>query len=158
MGLFSRIFRKSSPKVVSGKNPGSGWTFANRFNQARGGRAGGYGAITFGNIMNAHSSAEEIADEWELDGDGCEFIHPSFGMNCYDKAYEEEYMKAEIMATMMGAMGIMVDAEDLIDWDAVYEKAYEYACELAQMYIDGMTWIPRPIINYAYYDVSGHNG
>ena len=158
MGLFSGLFRKSTPKIVSGKNPGSGWVYANRFNKARGGRAGGYGAITFGNIMNAHSDAEEITDVWELDGEGCEFIHPDFGTNCYDKAYQEEYLKAMGIAMMMVALGIPADPEDFIDWDAVYENAYEYACQLAQMYIDGQTWIPKPIIQWAYYDVSGHNG
>ena len=95
MGLFSSIFgggRKSSG-IVSGRNPGKGWISANRFNKAKGGFAGGYGAITFGNIMDAHSSDEEIVEEFELDSEDCDYKHPSFGKTCYQQAYTEEYIE-----------------------------------------------------------------
>lgn len=153
MGLFSRLFRKSSPKVVSGRNPGSGWTFANRFNRTKGGVAGGYGAITFGNIMNAHCSPEDIVDEFGLDDEGSAYVHPHLGTTCYMYAYQQALMEVMAEAMMLG-----VDPEDLIDWDQVEEEAYEHACDLAQLYIDGATWIPSEILHWAYYDISDHNG
>ena len=157
MGLFSGLFKSfrsgSNPKIVSGRNPGRGWTAANRFNRVRGGVAGGYGAWTFGNIMNAHSSAEEIVDEWGLDAEDCEYVHPYLGSNCYMAAYMEALAEVQGIAMFLG-----LDPEDLIDWEQVESDAYDYACELAQLYIDGETWIPNEIIEWAYYDVSDHNG
>lgn len=152
MGLFSKLFGGGSKKgtVHSGKNAMS--TFANRFNKARGGHAGGYGAITFGNIINAHSSAEDIVDEFGLDQEDCSYKHPYLGTTCWQYAYREALMEAMAEAMIMG-----VDPEDLIDWDQVEEEAYDYALELADLYIDGSTWIPTEIINWAYYDVSDHN-
>lgn len=160
MGLFSSIFGggKKSSGIVSGRNPGKGWVTANRFNKAKGGFAGGYGAITFGNIMNAHSSEEEIVEEFELDGEDCHYKHPSFETTCYKQAYREALMEAQIEAAMLGVFGMDVDPEDLIDWDKVEENAYDYALDLASMYIGGETWIPEDILDWAYYDVSDHNG
>ena len=52
---------------------------------------------------------------------------------------------------------VEVDVEELMDMDKVEEDAYDYACELADLYIDGMTWIPEEMLDWAYYDVSDHN-
>ena len=155
MGLFSGLFRgrSSGSRIVSGRNPGRGWTEANRFNKARGGAAGGYGAWTFGNIMNAHGSAEDIVEEFSLDSEECSYGHPLLGTTCYMYAYQQAYQEAMIEAMLVGG-----DPEDFINWEQVEEDAYEYACELGQMYIDGQTWIPSEILEWAYYDVSGHNG
>lgn len=159
MGLFSALFgggRKSSG-IVSGRNPGKGWIAANRFNKAKGGFAGGYGAITFGNIIRAHSDAEEIVDEFGLDTEDCNYKHPWYGMTPWMTAYREALMEAMAEAQLMAAFGMSVDPEELIDWDEVEDNAYDYACELAELYIDGQTWIPIEILEWAYYDVSDHN-
>jgi hypothetical protein len=159
VGLFSKIFGGGkSSGIVSGRNPGKGWIEANRFNRAKGGFAGGYGAITFGNIMHAHGDEDMIVSEHELDVEECPYNHPRFGCNCYTKAYQEEYRRAQSEARMMAAMGMDVDPEELMDMDQVEEDAYDYALELASMYIGGDTWIPIDILEWAYYEVSDHNG
>lgn len=91
MGLFSNIFKGKSSKTVSGKNPGKGWTEANRFNKARGGFRGGWGAIAFGNIINAHSSPDDIVDTWELDKEGNKYC------TAYEEAYKEQYDAASLI-------------------------------------------------------------
>lgn len=158
MGLFSKIFGggKKSSGIVSGKNPGKGWIEANRFNKARGGFAGGYGAITFGNIINADSSPDDIVGEFGLDQQDAEYG------DCYQRAYDEAYQKASFEAEMINALegmfGEEVDTEDLIDYEEVEENAYNYAIELAESWIDGGEWIPDDVLDWAYYDVSDHNG
>ena len=154
MGLFSRIFGgKKSSGIVSGRNPGRGFIEANRFNRIKGGFAGGYGAITFGNIMNAHCSADDIVEEFGLDTEDCDYKHPFYGHTPYMQAYMEALQEAQAEAALLDA-----DPEDLIDWDEVYDNAYDYAIELAEMYIAGQTWIPEEILDWAYYDISDHNG
>lgn len=155
MGLFSKIFggKSKSSGIVSGRNPGKGFTEANRFNKIRGGFAGGYGAITFGNIIHAHGDEDMIVDEHELDSEDCPYQHPFFGCNCYQQAYREALEEVMELAILMG-----VDPEDLIDWEEVEQNAYDYAIELAGMYINGDIWIPYEILHWAYYDVSDHNG
>lgn len=158
MGFISQIFsglgKGISSGIVSGKNPGKGWVEANRFNKAKGGYAGGYGAITFGNIIRAHGDEEEIVEEFGLDQPECIYDHPHFGMNCYMYAYNEALEQAVAMSIIMGGM---VDPEELIDEEQVEEDAHEYALELAGMYINGEIWIPYEILHWAYYDVSDHN-
>lgn len=158
MKLFSKLFgKKKSSSVVSGRNPGKGWIYANRFNQAKGGFAGGYGAITFKNIIDAHSDSDEIVEEFKLDDEACEYEHPYFRCNCWTQAYREALAEAQAEAKMMSVFGMDIDPEELIDWDQLEEDAYNYALELAEMYINGETWIPKEILNWAYYDVSDHN-
>ena len=89
MGFFSKLFKggkRSRSKVVSGRNPSDKWIYANKFNLPKGGFAGGYGAWTFKNIVDAHSSCDDIVNVFELDAESCEYRHPHFGMNCYNKA------------------------------------------------------------------------
>ena len=154
MGWLSNIFKfnRSSPGVVSGRDPGKGWTEANRYMRARGGYAGGYGAWTFGNIMNAHSSSDEIVDEFELDSEYCGYVHPHYKRTPYGQAYAECYAEAAAEAAILNC-----DPEDCMDWEQVEDLAYDYALELAELYIDGKTWIPYEILEWAYYDVSDHN-
>lgn len=151
MGLFSGIFGggKSNPKIVSGRNPGKGWIEANKFNNAKGGFAGGYGARSFQNIIDAHSSAEEIVEEFGLDREDAPYG------NCYQRAYKEAYQQAII--EMMLALDFDGDPEDYIDWDEVEENAHDYAVELAERWINREEWIPEEVINWAFYDVSDHN-
>ena len=160
MGLFSKIFGGGIKKGVVHSGKDSQWTYANRFNKAKGGHAGGYGAVTFKNIVNAHSSEGEIVEEFLLDAEVCVYIHPRFGMNCYNKAWLDEYERAQIeAAALMAASGglVEIDPEELMDMEQVEEDAYEYALELAYMYIEGDIWIPGVMLNWAYYDVSTHN-
>ena len=246
--------------VVRGKEPGRGFTEANKFNRARGGQRGGYAAWTFKNIMDAHAGPEEIVWEFDLDAD-----YNSITTDPYDYAYLEEFEKAaeeyekvvdeimfeiecltdelidyelrrddeladlddayedleqayddleqgywdlEIAEMDMDIEGILealeeieealdwiadleqliselteditfceegmialeleietlydeiyaLDVEDdCLDWDEVERKAYVYACELAETYIDGDEWIPEEVLDWAYYDVSDHN-
>lgn len=151
MGLLSGIFKggKSNTGIISGRNPGKGWIDANKFNRAKGGFAGGYGAYTFRNIIDAHSSSDDIVEEFGLDREDAPYG------NCYQRAYKEEYRNA--IVEMMLAMDFFGDPEDYIDWDAVEEAAYDYAIELAERWINGDEWIPEEVIEWAYYDVSGHN-
>lgn len=247
MGLFSRVFGgKKSGGVVSGRNPGSGWVAANKFNRARGGYAGGYGAWTFGNIMNAHCTPETIVEEFGLNKEdnvyGCDAYLTAYQEE-YDNAYKEyedlmgfymelielnegmileneveiaeleaenEELRLEIeelrdelddmdsMEDMMEAVEIMEEiaeleaqiaenearieelhaentrlneeimgwhaemelysVEDFINYDEVDKKAMDLACEFAQNWIDGNEWIPIDVLNWAYYDISDHNG
>ena len=89
MGLFSGLFRGKSSGIVNGRNPGKGWVTANRFNKARGGFAGGWGAIAFGNIMNAHCTPDDIVEEFALDKE-----ENPYGCDAYVMAYQEEYDNA----------------------------------------------------------------
>lgn len=257
MGLFSSLFSgKKSSGIVNGRNPGSNWVAANKFNKARGGYAGGYGAWTFGNIMRAHCTPDDIVDEFRLDKDD----NP-YGCDAYLMAYQEEYdiafkeyeelmgfymeliemnesiimeneqeiheceeeiqeheetiaeleseiedLQDELMFTtdpdeMMDIMEQinelqnqieelrvriaelrerieelkhnnanlqdeiygwqaemeMITVEEFINFDEVERKAKEYACEFAQEWIDGNTWIPHEVLDWAYYDISSHN-
>lgn len=257
MGLFSSLFSgKKSSGIVNGRNPGSNWVAANKFNKARGGYAGGYGAWTFGNIMRAHCTPDDIVDEFRLDKDD----NP-YGCDAYLMAYQEEYDIAfkeyedlmgfymeliemnesiiseneheiteheqeieeleeqieqleeeiedlqddmafaddpdEMMDIMEEIEEIRVEieehreriaelrerieelkeqninlqdeiygwyaemetisVEEFIDFDEVEKKAREYAAEFAQEWIDGNVWIPREVLDWAYYEVSDHN-
>lgn len=64
----------------------------NRSHQKRGGYAGGWAAIAFGNIINAHSSAEDIVDTFGLDKEENEY-----GCDAYERAYAEQYEIAEMI-------------------------------------------------------------
>lgn len=152
MGKLSGIF-------TNVKNGFSGYKRTAYFNRTRnknrdsmkkGGYNAGYGAVTFRNIIDAHSDADEIVQEFGLDQEDA-----AYG-NCYQRAYKECYAQAVI--EMMMAMDFTGDPEDYIDWDELEELAYEYAIELAEDYISGQQWIPQEIIDWAYYSVSSHNG
>ncbi|WP_099466702.1 hypothetical protein [Konateibacter massiliensis] len=93
MGLFSNIFGggKSNPKMVSGRNPGKGWIEANKFNRAKGGFAGGYGAWTFKNIIDAHCTVDDIVETFGLNKEGCQYCE------CWEEAYGKQYNIAEMI-------------------------------------------------------------
>lgn len=169
MGFFSKLFggnKSNTVKIVHGATHGKDWITASRFNQAKGGFAGGYAAITFGNIINAHSCAEDIVDEFGLDEEGCEYC------DCYSQALAIVTAEAEeemAMDTIDSIFEIFdgdsaeigmddLDIEDYIDYEEVEELAYEMAVEVAQTWIDGSAWIPDDVLDWAYYEVSDHNG
>ena len=52
----------------------------------------------------------------------------------------------------------MLTIEQFIDNDVVTQNSFEYACEFAEKWINGEEWIPIDVLNWAYYDVSDHNG
>ncbi len=151
MGLFSGLFGKKKPRIYSGKNPPKGFIDAAKFGKTKGGFAGGYGAWTFGNIIDAHSSPEDIVEEFGLDEDNCPYG------NCYERAYRECWQNAALEAIGLVAFGNAIEPDELIDFGEVQELAYTYAVQLAEAYIAGDVWIPREIIDWAYYDVSDHN-
>jgi predicted nucleic acid-binding Zn-ribbon protein len=249
MGFFSKLFggKSGAGTIHSGKN--SKWTYANRFNKARGGHAGGWGAIAFGNIVNAHSSPEEIVEIFELNKevnlydcdayseaykefyDEAAFVYEqivSYYMELIEAAQSEiEWLESDIkdaedeiedleqeienlqdeledlmkdgldLEDFADAMEIQDDIaecreeiqelreqieewqeriefleeeiasfydeiestsiEELIDYDEMEKRALELACDFAQEWIDGRTWIPIEVLNWAYYDVSDHN-
>lgn len=139
-------------KIFSGSNPSKGFIEAANYGKTRGGFAGGYGAWTFGNIINAHSSAEDIVEEFGLDQDDA-----AYG-DCWDRAYREVKAEAQSESIILTIMGMLMGEELEIDYNEVEERAYEYALQLAQDWIDGGQWIPREVLYWAYYDVSSHNG
>lgn len=62
----------------------------NRSRQKKGGYAGGWAAIAFGNIVKAHSSPEEIVDTFGLNK-----AENNYGCDAYERAYGEQYDIAE---------------------------------------------------------------
>lgn len=215
----------------------------NRSRAKRGGYAGGYGAITFGNIIDAHSSSEEIVENFGLDEED-----NSYGCDAYQRAYAEQYEIAEqiyqewvdyysgVIETLTGQMNACIEEaeqleqtaqelqdeaeslrqeaewcddpeeagdyieeaqqleaeakelleqaqalrteakelqseiehnyaqmeiltiEQFIDDEMVKQNAFQYACDFADKWVDGEEWIPTDVLNWAYYDVSDHNG
>ena len=150
MGLFSGIFRSA----------GSNASFLGAYREAGGQdySGGGWGLSRFNSVVEAHSSVEGIVEEWELADEGCEYMSLDGYDNPWTQAYEEEYERAEIQASVMEAMGIPVDAEDLINWDRIERDAYRYALQLAQAWLSGAEWIPEEVMDWAWYDLSSHNG
>lgn len=257
MGLFSGIFKgngnsKSSSKGISnplkgvlsgkGRTPWfKGSVNRNRNKQRKGGYAGGWAAIAFSNIVNAHSSGDEIVETWELakennsyctayedsykeqydiadaiykenceyilsviesltvemeldieeaeqlesqaqelqdEAEGlmedAEFCDPEELIEILEeaealKAEAQELMEqAEVLRTMAAELQIEIDMqysememltiEEFIDYDEVENNANLYALEFAQDWIDGSVWIPSEVLDWAFYELSSHNG
>ena len=160
MGLFGRIFGgKSKVKSVA-----SSASFLGAYREA-GGQSysgGGWGLDRFQSIIDAHSSIEDMVDEWELDDESCPYMSLDGYNNCYAQAYQEELDKAVAEADILNMLlaefeGEEVDPEDLINMEAVDENAYEYACDLAEAWYNGQEWIPEEVMDWAWYDLSSHN-
>lgn len=155
MGLFSGLFSgfgKSNAKKVAKRTS---------FLQTYSGGSGGWGLARFRSIINAHSSIEGIVEEWALDDECCTYLSPDGYDNCYTQAYEEEYERASFKAELLAAMSmgtIQLEPEDLMDMQRVEDDAYGYACLLATNWCTGREWIPEEIMNWAWYDLSSHNG
>ena len=67
MGLFSKIFSAFSGATSQAAANTS-------FLQTYSGGSGGWGLDRFNSIISAHSSAEEIVDEFGLDQEGCGYM------------------------------------------------------------------------------------
>ena len=149
MGLFSKIF--GGHKITTAAASVS-------FLQTYSGGSGGWGLARFNSVVDAHSSPEEIVEEFEINGEESKYQSPDGYPNCWQQAYQEELEKAQEEAAVLEVLGIEdIDVQDLIDWDAVEQKAWDYACELVQDWLDGSEWIPEEIMDYAWYGLSGHN-
>ena len=132
MGLFSRIFGGKSVQSVA-----QNASFLGAYREAGGQSYSGGG--------------------WGLADEGCRYQSLDGYSNPYTQAYREERERAEEEAEILALFDEIVNVEDLIDWDAVEENAYEYAEELAQAWLDGDEFIPEEICDWAWWDLSSHN-
>lgn len=156
MGLFSKIFGGGKKSV---KSAATSTSFLGAYRVA-GGKSydgGGWGLDRFNSIVDAHSSVEDLVEEFEINGEDSRYMSPDGYRNCYTQAYQEQREQAEFEAEILSLLGEDVSADELIDWDIVEENAYEYACELVQNWLSGDEWIPEEIMEYAWYDLSDHN-
>ena len=160
MGLFSKIFGG----IVKGVASNASFLGSYRVASGKSYSGGGWGLDRFQSIIDAHSSIEDMVDEWDLDSESSNYMSLDGYPNCYTQAYQEEYNKAQEEADMLNMLldefdefGEEVDPEDLMDMDAVDENAYEYACDLAEAWYDGQEWIPEEVMEWAWYDLSDHN-
>ena len=155
MGLFSRIFGGKSSVISIAKSAST--VGAYRVASGKSYSGGGWGLDRFQSIIDAHSSVEDMVDEFELDDESCPYMSVDGYKNPYMQAYLEALHEAREEAEILAMFGEEVDPEELIDWDDVEENAYEYACELAEAWYDGSYWIPEEVMDWAWYDLSDHN-
>ena len=155
MGLFSRIFGGKSSIISIAKSAST--VGAYRVASGKSYSGGGWGLDRFQSIIDAHSSIEDMVDEFELDDESCPYMSVDGYKNPYTQAYMEELQEAQQEAEILAMFGEEVDIEELIDWDDVEENAYEYACELAEAWYDGSYWIPEEVMDWAFWDLSDHN-
>ena len=159
MGLFSRIFGGKSSIISIAKSAST--VGAYRVASGKSYSGGGWGLDRFQSVIDAHSSIEDMVEEWELDSEDSNYMSLDGYPNCYAQAYQEEYNKAQEIADELNMIliefGEEVEPEELMDMDAVDENAYEYACDLAQAWYDGQEWIPEEVMDWAWYTLSSHN-
>ena len=153
MGLFGKIFGN----VIKGVASNASFVGSYRVAGGKSYSGGGWGLDRFQSIIDAHSSIEDMVDEFELDSESSNYMSLDGYPNCYTQAYQEERVIAESEAEILAMFGEEVDIEELIDWDAVDENAYEYACDLAQAWYSGQEWCPEEVMDWAWYDLSDHN-
>ena len=157
MGLFGKIFGN----IIKGVASNASFVGSYRVASGKSYHGGGWGLDRFQSIIDAHSSIEDMVEEWDLDSESSNYMSLDGYPNCYTQAYQEEYDKAqeeaEILNMILIEFGEEVDPEDLMDMDAVDENAYEYACDLAEAWYDGQEWIPLEVMEWAWYDLSDHN-
>ena len=153
MGLLSSIFSG----IIKGVASNASFVGSYRVAGGKSYSGGGWGLDRFQSIIDAHSSIEDIVDEWDLDDESCPYMSVDGYPNCYKQAYQEELNEAKEEAEILAMFGEVVDLEELIDWDAVEENAYEYACDLAEAWYSGQEWITEEVMDWAWYDLSDHN-
>ena len=154
MGLFSKIFGGKSVQSVA-----QNASFLGAYREAGGQsyEGGGWGLYRFNSIIDAHSSIDDMIEEWGLADEDCRYQSLDGYSNPYTQAYKEERERAEEESEVLAMLGEELDADLLISWDTVEENAYEYAEELAQAWLDGSEWVPEEIMDWAWYDLSDHN-
>ena len=157
MGLLSAIFSS----IVKGVASNASFVGSYRVAGGKSYSGGGWGLDRFQSVIDAHSSIEDMVEEWNLDSEDSNYMSLDGYPNCYAQAYQEELDKAkgeaEIMNMLLPPFAEEVEPEELMDMDAVEENAYEYACDLAQAWYDGTEWIPEEVMDWAWYDLSSHN-
>lgn len=107
------------------------------------GKKGSIALKRFNSIMDAHCSIDDIIEENGLDEPGCRYPSPEGYRNCYEQARDE------------------IEDEGIIGALAFYEiqmRAYEIAEELVDCWLNGEIWIPEEVLDWAWYEVSDHNG
>ena len=153
MGLFGKIFGN----VIKGVASNASFVGSYRVAGGKSYSGGGWGLDRFQSVIDAHSSIEDMVDEFELDSEHSNYMSLDGYPNCYTQAYREERDKAQEEAEILAFFGEVIDPEDLMDMDAVEENAYEYACDLAEAWYSGQEWIPEEVMDWAWYDLSDHN-
>ena len=153
MGLFGKIFGN----IIKGVASNASFVGSYRVASGKSYSGGGWGLDRFQSIIDAHSSIEDMVDEFELDDESCPYMSLDGYPNCYTQAYQEEYNEAKEEAEILAFFGEVIDPEDLMDMDEVDENAYEYACDLAEAWYSGQEWIPEEVMDWAWYDLSDHN-
>ena len=153
MGLFGKIFGG----IIKGVASNASFVGSYRVAGGKSYSGGGWGLDRFQSIIDAHSSIEDIVDEFELDDESCPYMSLDGYPNCYTQAYQEELNEAKGEAEILAFFGEVIDPEDLMDMDEVEENAYEYACDLAEAWYSGQEWIPEEVMDWAWYDLSDHN-
>lgn len=153
MGLFGKIFGG----IIKGVASNASFVGSYRVAGGKSYSGGGWGLDRFQSIIDAHSSIEDMVDEWELDDESCPYMSLDGYPNCYTQAYQEELNEAKGEAEILAFFGEVIDPEDLMDMDEVEENAYEYACDLAEAWYSGQEWIPEEVMDWAWYDLSDHN-
>ena len=153
MGLFGKIFGN----IIKGVASNASFVGSYRVAGGKSYSGGGWGLDRFQSIIDAHSSIEDMVDEFELDSENSNYMSLDGYPNCYTQAYQEEYNEAKEEAEILAFFGEVIDPEDLMDMDEVEENAYEYACDLAEAWYSGQEWIPEEVMDWAWYDLSDHN-
>ena len=153
MGLFGKIFGN----IIKGVASNASFVGSYRVASGKSYSGGGWGLDRFQSVIDAHSSIEDMVDEFELDSENSNYMSLDGYPNCYTQAYQEEYNEAKEEAEILAFFGEVIDPEDLMDMDEVEENAYEYACDLAEAWYSGQEWIPEEVMDWAWYDLSDHN-
>ena len=153
MGLFGKIFGN----IIKGVASNASFVGSYRVASGKSYSGGGWGLDRFQSIIDAHSSIEDMVDEFELDSESSNYMSLDGYPNCYTQAYQEELSEAKEEAEILAFFGEVIDPEDLMDMDEVEENAYEYACDLAEAWYSGQEWIREEVMDWAWYDLSDHN-
>ena len=153
MGLFGKIFGN----IIKGVASNASFVGSYRVASGKSYSGGGWGLDRFQSVIDAHSSIEDMVDEFELDDESCPYMSLDGYPNCYTQAFQEELSEAKEEAEILAFFGEIIDPEDLMDMDEVEENAYEYACDLAEAWYSGQEWIPEEVMDWAWYDLSDHN-
>ena len=153
MGLFGKIFGN----IIKGVASNASFVGSYRVASGKSYSGGGWGLDRFQSVIDAHSSIEDMVDEFELDSESSNYMSLDGYPNCYTQAYQEELSEAKEEAEILAFFGEVIDPEDLMDMDEVEENAYEYACDLAEAWYSGQEFIPEEVMDWAWYDLSDHN-
>ncbi len=133
MGKLSNVFRNVG-NGITGKGRDGYFGIANKWNRytkKKGGYAGGYGAWTFSNIMNAHCSVDDIIQEFGLNKEDCPYC------DAYATAFKEQYDIAlynyretveyylSLIDIATGEMNLCLEEAELLEQEAqeLQEKA-----------------------------------